>query len=64
MVKESGMQYPLQAWIEGHYARDCGEPQEKCPYPNDSAMALAWHGGWRSRGQLDAGKDPAAKLGD
>jgi ribosome modulation factor len=64
MVKESAMQYPLQAWIEGHYARDCGEPREKCPYAHGSAMALAWYGGWSNRDQLDAAKDPAAETGD
>lgn len=56
MVKESPMQYPLQAWIEGHYARDCGEPREKCPYAHGSTMALAWYGGWSNRDQLDAAK--------
>ncbi|KRE85880.1 hypothetical protein ASG75_10015 [Rhodanobacter sp. Soil772] len=64
MVKESGMQYPLQAWIEGHYARDCNEPLEKCPYEHGSTMALAWHRGWRNREQLDAAKDPEVEAGD
>jgi hypothetical protein len=64
MVKESGMQYPLQAWIEGHYARDCGEPREKCPYEPGSTMALAWHRGWCNREQLDAAKDPETEAGD
>jgi len=56
MVKESGIQYPLKAWIEGHYARDCNEPREKCPYEHGSSMALAWHRGWCNREQLDAMK--------
>jgi hypothetical protein len=64
MVKESGVQYPLQAWIEGHYARDCGEPREKCPYEPGSTMALAWHRGWCNREQLDAAKDPETEAGD
>ncbi|KZC34598.1 MULTISPECIES: ribosome modulation factor [Rhodanobacter] len=64
MVKENGMRYPLQAWIEGHYARDCGESREKCPYEHGSAMALAWHRGWRSREQLDVAKGPEAEAGD
>jgi hypothetical protein len=64
MVKESGMQYPLQAWIEGHYARDCGEPREKCPYEPGSTMALAWHRGWCNREQLDAAKDQETEAGD
>lgn len=64
MVKGNGMQYPLQAWIEGHYARDCGEPREKCPYEHGSSMALAWHQGWRNREQLDAVKGPGAEASD
>jgi hypothetical protein len=64
MVNESGMQYPLQAWIEGHYARDCGEPREKCPYEHGSTMALAWHRGWCNREQLDAAKGQEAEAGD
>lgn len=61
MVRESGMQYPLQAWIEGHYARECGEPREKCPYEHGSTMALAWHSGWCNREQLGATKGPEAE---
>jgi len=64
MVKENGVQYPLQAWVEGHYARDCGEPREKCPYEPGSTMALAWHRGWCNREQVEPAKGPAAEAGD
>jgi hypothetical protein len=64
MVKENGVQYPLQAWVEGHYARDCGEPREKCPYEPGSTMALAWHRGWCNREQVDSAKGPPAEAGD
>jgi hypothetical protein len=64
MVRESRMQYPLQAWIEGHYARDCGEPREKCPYEHGSTMALAWHSGWCNREQLGVTKGPEAEADD
>ena len=45
------LQYELKAWIEGCYARHCGQRSDKCPYERDTAMALAWIKGWRHQGE-------------
>jgi hypothetical protein len=41
------LQYELKAWIEGGYARQCGQGSDKCPYEHFTPMALAWLRGWR-----------------
>lgn len=64
MNENNRIQYPLKAWIEGNYARDCSEPREKCPYRHGSPMALAWLRGWRHREQVDAAKNPETKASD
>jgi hypothetical protein len=44
--------YPLQAWIEGHYARDRGASREANPHQDEVAMAKAWSEGWIYRDRL------------
>lgn len=44
--------YALQAWTEGHYARDCGRPLSANPYESDAAAAEKWADGWTSRDRL------------
>lgn len=46
------MSYPLRAWVEGHYACDCGLPQDANPYRNSADMAHAWNDGWLSRERM------------
>ena len=43
------VQYELKAWVEGCYARRCGQPSDKCPYEHDTAMARAWLRGWHDQ---------------
>ena len=43
------VQYELKAWVEGCYARRCGQPSDKCPYEHDTAMARAWLRGWQDQ---------------
>lgn len=44
--------YALQAWTEGHYARDCGRPLSANPYKDDAVAAEKWADGWASRDRL------------
>lgn len=46
------LRYPLQAWVEGHYARERGMPKDTNPYPGDLDMASAWTVGWLFRDQM------------
>jgi hypothetical protein len=46
------MQYPLRAWVEGHYACDRGMPLNANPYHKDDEMAHAWTAGWHCREQM------------
>ncbi|THD05849.1 ribosome modulation factor [Rhodanobacter lindaniclasticus] len=64
MIKENQIEYPLKTWIEGHYVRDRGKPQEPCPYRHGSAMALAWHGGWWHREQSKPTKKSQDEIRD
>lgn len=64
MNEDNPAQYPLKAWIEGHYARDCGESREKCPYRHESPMALAWLRGWWHREQADIARNPGARVSE
>jgi hypothetical protein len=58
------LQYPLQAWIEGHYARDCNEPATKCPYENGSTMAVSWLKGWLCRDESNTARVPPQRTKD
>jgi hypothetical protein len=51
------LQYELKAWVEGCYARRCGQRCDICRYEHDSAMALAWLRGWRYQGELPQGME-------
>jgi hypothetical protein len=43
------IQYELKAWVEGCYARRCGQRSDKCPYEHGTAMARAWLRGWQDQ---------------
>jgi hypothetical protein len=50
--ERAAVRHPLQAWIEGHYARDRGIPREANPHQGDKTMAGAWSDGWICRDYL------------
>ena len=50
-IMSEHLQYELKAWIEGCYARHCGQGSDKCRYRPGTAMALAWLKGWRHQEQ-------------
>jgi hypothetical protein len=45
-IMSEHLQYELKAWIEGCYARHCGQGRDKCRYRHGTAMARAWLKGW------------------
>jgi hypothetical protein len=48
------LNYPLKAWIDGHYARDGHKPVTSCPYGDDTIMGKAWLAGWQVRDKVNA----------
>jgi hypothetical protein len=55
--------YPLQAWVEGHYARDCNAPQDVNPYRARSTMAEAWLEGWSHRDRVSSERWSTSEAG-
>ena len=61
MTEGNRTPYPLEAWVKGHYARDCGKSQEECPYKQGTSMAIAWQRGWWHREQSETAKTSGAR---